>query len=38
MYTSTFNNIFADLMVNDKEEFRWYLAINTASYYDLFFG
>ena len=32
MYTSTFNNIFAELMVNDKEEFRRYLRINTASY------
>ena len=32
MYTSAFNNIFAELMVNDKEEFRRYLRINTASY------
>ena len=32
MYTSAFNNIFAKLMVNDKEEFRRYLRINTASY------
>ena len=32
MYTSAFNNIFAVLMINDKEEFRRYLRINTASY------
>ena len=32
MYTSAFNNIFAELMVNDKEEFRRYLKITTASY------
>ena len=32
MYTSTFNNVFAELMVNDKEEFRRYLRISTASY------
>ena len=31
MYTSAFNNIFAELMVNDKEEFRRYLRIKTAS-------
>ena len=32
MYTSKFNHIFAELMVNDKEEFRPYLTINTASH------
>ena len=32
MYTSAFNNIFAVLMINDKEELRLYLRINTASY------
>ena len=32
MYTSAFNNIFAELIVNDKEEFRRYLRINTATY------
>ena len=32
MYTSAFNNIFAELMVNDKKEFRRYLRINTASH------
>ena len=31
MYTSAFNNIFAELMVNDKEEFRRYLRMKTAS-------
>ena len=32
MYTSAFNNILAVLMINDKEELRLYLRINTASY------
>ena len=32
MYTSAFSNIFAELIVNDKEEFRRYLRINTATY------
>ena len=32
MYTSAFNNIFAVLMINHKEELRLYLRINTASY------
>ena len=32
MYTSAFNNTYAELMVKDKEEFRGYLRINTASY------
>ena len=38
MYTSAFNNIFAELTVNDKEEFRQYLRINTATYHCFFFG
>ena len=32
MYTTAFNNIFAEVMVNDKEEFCRYLRVNTASY------
>ena len=36
MYTSAFNNIFAELIVNDKEEFRRYLRINTATYHSIF--
>ena len=32
MYTSVFNNIFAELMVNHKEGFRRYLRISTAWY------
>ena len=32
IYRSAFNNIFAELMVNDKDEFRRYLRINIASY------
>ena len=32
IYTSAFNNIFAELMVNDKEEFCQYLRIDIASY------
>ena len=32
MYTSAFNDIFAELIVNDKKEFRRYLRINTASH------
>ena len=35
-YTSAFNNIFAELIVNDKEEFRRYLRINTATYHSIF--
>ena len=31
MYTSAFNNIFA-VLINDKEELRRYLRINTALY------
>ena len=38
MYSSVFNNIFAELTVNDKEEFRQYLRINTATYHCFFFG
>ena len=30
MYTSAFNDIFAELMVNDKEEFCRYLKTNTG--------
>ena len=37
MYTSAFNGIFAERMVNDKEEFR-YLRINAATYHYFFFG
>ena len=33
MYTSAFNNIFAELIVNDKEQ---YLRINTAAYHFFF--
>ena len=36
-YTSVFNNIFAELIVNDKEEFRRYFRINTATYHYFFF-
>ena len=32
MCTSAFNNIYVEQMVKDKEEFRRYLRINTASY------
>ena len=32
MYTSGLNNILAELIVNDQEEFRRYLRINTALY------
>ena len=38
MYTSAFNNIFVELLVNDKEEFRRYLRINTATYHYFFFA
>ena len=38
MYTSAFNNIFAELTVNDKEESRRYLRINTATYHYFFFA
>ena len=38
MYKSAFNNILAELIVNDKEEFRRYLRINTASYHYFFFA
>ena len=31
MYTSAFNDIFAELVVNDKEEFRQYLRTDTAT-------
>ena len=37
MYTSAFNNIFAELVVDDKEEFRRYLRINTATYHYFFY-
>ena len=37
MYTSAFNNIFAELIVNDKEEYRRYVRINTAAYHYFFF-
>ena len=33
-----FNDIFAELMVNNKEEFCRYLRINTASYHYFFFA
>ena len=37
MYVCTcFSNIFAKLIVNDKEEFRRYLRINTAMYHSIF--
>ena len=36
MYTSAFKNIFAELIVNDKEEFRRYLRISTATYHYFF--
>ena len=38
MYTSVFNNIFAELIVNDKEKFRRYLRINSAAYHYFFFA
>ena len=38
MCTSAFNNIFAELIVNDKEEFRRYLRINAAKYHYFFFA
>ena len=38
MYTSAFNNIFAELIVNNKEEFRRYIRINTATYHYFFFA
>ena len=38
MYTSAFNNIFPELIVNDKKEFSRYLRINTASYHYFFFA
>ena len=38
MYASAFNNIFAVLVVNDKNEFRRYLRINTAPYHYFFFA
>ena len=38
MYTSVFNNVFAELMVNDKEGFLGYLRISTASYHSFFFA
>ena len=37
MYTSAFNDIFAELTVNNKEEFRRYLRTNTATYHYFFF-
>ena len=38
MFTSAaaINNLFAGLVVNDEEEFRRYLRINTASYHFFF--
>ena len=36
MYTSAFKNIFAELIVNDKEEFRRYFRISTATYHYFF--
>ena len=38
MCTSAFNNIFAALIVNYKEEYRRYLRINAARYHDFFFA
>ena len=38
MYTSAFNNIFAELIVNDKEEFRRYLRISIATNHYFFFA
>ena len=38
MYTSAFNNIFAELIVSNKEEFRRYIRINTATYHYFFFA
>ena len=38
MYASAFNDIFAERMVNDKEEFRQYLRINTATRHYFFFA
>ena len=38
MYTSVFNNIFAALIVNYKEEFRRYLRINTVTHHYFFFA
>ena len=38
MYTSAFKNIFAELIVNDKEEFRRYLRISIATNHYFFFA
>ena len=38
MFASVLNNIFAELVVNDKKEFRGYLRINTAPYHYFFFA
>ena len=37
MYTNAFNNIFAELVVNNKEGCCRYLRINTATYHYFFF-
>ena len=38
MYTSVFNNIFAELIVNVKEEICRYVRINAAKYHYFFFA
>ena len=38
MFASALNNIYAELVVNDKKEFRRYLRINTAPYHYFFFA
>ena len=38
MYTSAFQNIFAELIVNDREEFPRYLRTSTATYHYFFFA
>ena len=38
LYTSAFNYIFAELMVNDKEEFRRYIDISSTTYHYFFFA
>ena len=38
IYTNAFNKIFAELIVNDKEEFRRYLRTNTATYHYFFYA
>ena len=38
MYTSAFNDVFAQMTVNDKEEFGRYLRTNTATYHYFVFA